>query len=914
MPNTVDPSLRGLTDCEGCEGSSAETPLRVTNPAGLEKFSYRVGTHARFLESMLARLSTSKYPALSSLKTRSSRDLTIAFLDACAAVDDGLTFYTERYAHEWYVRTAKERVSLVQLARLIGYEPRPGVAASTHLSFAIEDTPGTPEKTTIPAGVRVMSIPGKDELPQVFETSAAIEARSTWNAMKVRTRQPQDINTDMQVVIVRGIESSLKRGDSLLIVTTGSSGAVSGTEVKRIKRVVQEPAAGQTLLELQDAPTPSAAPFTFIPMVYTPSLLNNTVFDSFLFGQSFSSSDINILGKIYGWSAPQFTIAANTPKPTEAAVQGVYALRQRAAIFGHNAPNWASLPQIVSGQTTQITGRVLQNSSIDDSLWQYPQDWDDLDLADAPNPGGSFQIDLDNVYPGFTENSWIVLESNTQAASAYRVAANQELTRNDFTLSVKVTRLSITNTADSNPDDLDEFKMRGTTVYGQSEQLALADIPVTGVVSGKTVVLDKYYDGLYKGQAVMLTGERVDPRGVIGHEARILEDAQISGEIEPGRYFTVLHFTQELEFEYLPETVTINANVVAATHGETKEEVLGSGDGARRYQSFTLKQRPLTYTSAATPSGAQSSLEVRINDVLWSEASSLYGRRADERVYAVHHEDDGRTWIQFNAPLPTGQENVRAKYRVGIGLPGLVKEKQLSLLAVKPLGVRSVANPLAASGAEDREALEDLRQNSPLTVLTLDRLVSLLDYQDFARAFAGFSKALATPTSDGSQRGVFLTVAGETGAVSESSQEFTNLVSALNTYGDPFVSVVVKPYRPAFFQVEGTLGIDPAYQPDLVAESVKAALQDKFSFTRRQFGQPVTQVEVISTMQNLPGVVFVNLAYLFKSDPFNPSLPKSLQSVLPAELPEPQTSRFTALAAELLIIDPRPIQLVTVVT
>ena len=43
-----------------------------------------------------------------------------------------LTFYQERIANEAYLRTATERVSLLELARLIDYELRPGVAASTY--------------------------------------------------------------------------------------------------------------------------------------------------------------------------------------------------------------------------------------------------------------------------------------------------------------------------------------------------------------------------------------------------------------------------------------------------------------------------------------------------------------------------------------------------------------------------------------------------------------------------------------------------------------------------------------------------------------------------------------------------------------------------------------------------------------
>src|SRR5205823_2679706 len=112
-------------------------------------------------------------------------------------------------------------------------------------------------------------------------------------------------------------------------------------------------------------------------------------------------------------------------------------------------------------------------------------------------------------------------------------------------------------------------------------------------------------------------------------------------------------------------------------------------------------------------------------------------------------DDEGKTTVIFGdgktgARLPTGVENVKTKYRKGIGLPGLVKEHKLSQLMTRPLGVKGVTNPLAATGAQDREQLADARRNAPLTVLTLGRVLSLQDYEDFARAFSGIVKALAT--------------------------------------------------------------------------------------------------------------------------------------------------------------------------
>src|SRR5262249_10871273 len=283
------------------------------------------------------------------------------------------------------------------------------------------------------------------------------------------------------------------------------------------------------------------------------------------------------------------------------------------------------------------------------------------------------------------------------------------------------------------------------------------------VVQGNTFTLDRVYLGIRVGQRLILTGERDDLKGVISSETLTLQTVLIQAGL------TVLTFAQPLAHAYMRHTVSMNANVAQSTHGETVQEVLGSGDASQTLQRFTLRQPPLTYVSASTPSGAQSTLEVRVNDLLWSEVATLFGHGPEERIYVTQTDDDGRTTVLFGdgrtgARLPTGQENVRATYRKGIGLAGLVKEHQLTQLLTRPLGVKGVTNPLAASGAADREGLADARRNTPLTVLTLDRIVSLQDYEDFARAFAGIDKALATRLWRGERRSVFVTVAGSNGA------------------------------------------------------------------------------------------------------------------------------------------------------
>jgi hypothetical protein len=370
---------------------------------------------------------------------------------------------------------------------------------------------------------------------------------------------------------------------------------------------------------------------------------------------------------------------------------------------------------------------------------------------------------------------------------------------------------------------------------------------------------------------------------------------------------TVVTLLKSLAMSYDRATVTVFANVARATHGETVREVLGSGDASQPFQRFTLRQLPLTHVGSPTASGREMTLAVRVNDILWKEVPTLLGHGPDERIYATRDENDGMAVVQFGdgrtgARIPTGQENIRAVYRKGIGLGGLVKAGQLSLLMDRPLGVKEVVNPLPATGAEDPEKLDQARLNAPLTVLTMGRVVSLQDYEDFVRAFAGIAKALATVVWNGEKRAIFITVAGPKGAeVVEGSNLHNNLMKALRDAGDSTVSVNVKSYRPVTFTVRAAVKIHPDYLFPKVRNAVQEALTTRYSFDARQFGQYVAMSEVVSVVQAVPGVTAVRLEELRDQKGNN-----GLQQPLRAALPE-QGMDDSIAGAELLTINPRTI-------
>ena len=770
---------------------------------------------------MIAALSNTTRPALQGLKTREDDDFSIALLDAAATMADVLTFYQERIANESYLRTATERRSLLELARLIGYELRPGVAANAFLAFTMDSSPGAAQMTTVDIGSKVQSIPGPNQTAQTFETIEQIQAYAAWNALTPQMTQTQQIVFGMTELFLDGTNTQLHPGDAILFVGDERS-ANTGSErwdFRIVQTVEADSANSRTHVTWQEG---------------------------------------------LGHAMP--------PVSPPAANVKVYALRQRAAMFGNNAPD----PRLLSNNGTQLNQLVITDGSGNIT------GWNNFALNAA-------QLDLDTLYPKILLRSWIVLVSPTYVELC-RVNSLTNLSRVDFALSAKVTRIG--------PDVLEnpgQFDLRNTLVFAQSEQLAMAEQPITDPITDATIPLAEPLAGLVKGQWLVASGKDSAGNAI----SEIVQIAAIDG--------ATLTVAPPLANSYARETFSFNANVAHATHGETVSEILGSGDASQTFQQFTLKQSPLTYVSAANASGAASTLQVRVNGLLWQEVPTLYGRGPQEHIFVTRTDDNGVTTVEFGdgvkgACLSTGQNNIQAVYRKGIGLGGLLKAGQLTSLLTRPLGIKSAINPEDTTGAQDPESLADARTNAPLTVLTLDRAVSLQDYENFSRAFAGVAKALATWTWANQARRVFITVAGPDGAeIPVDSDTYQNLLAALQQAGDPFVSLCVKSFRPAYFNFAGKVKIDPAYETDAVLAAVEQALRTQFSFDARDFGQPVFLSEVFEVIQVVPGVVAATVDKLYRAD--GPAgLNARLLAALPVTLPSGDTT-----AAELLTLDAAPL-------
>ncbi|MET9271382.1 hypothetical protein [Kribbella sp. NPDC003557] len=836
----------------------------------------RAGTAATFGAAMVSRLG--RQPALDGFTERRTDDPSIALVDAWSAVLDVLTFYSERLANEAYLPTATEAWSVDELAHGVGYQPGRGRAAATWLSFTVEDAIGAPPRVPIPAGTKVASMPGPGQTPQNYETVEHLDARPAWNAMGARSTSVQELGPGAVDAYAAGLRTDLTVGDALLLV--GREREISDTAAEWEFRML----SGVELL---------------------PAL------------------DVTRLS----WIEP----LATPPDPVDA---GLYVLRRRAGVFGVNAPDHRLIKQTAPRAVARPAGDQLPLPE------PIPTgDWPGWEVV-APGEKDNV-VDLDALYPTAIAGSWAVL-SRTGTVEPYLIEVVRAESRTDFALTSRVSRLTVRGPSVRRRFDV---KVRETSVWVGSERIPLAEVPDPTPVQGDRLDLARSVPTLDAGRRVVVRGPHplvqvasgvrglaITPEhggSVALHPGEILEviapvvrnddgsitwptsrgtvtalprevvtirppdDAQVHTELAiiagptadtetvDGAVFAVA-----LTGCYDRESVRVEANVAAATHGETRSQVLGSGDAATAYQSFKLTQSPLTYVAAA--SGAVvSTLQVRVGGRLWTEVPQLYGAGPEDEVYTTRADADGVTTIGFGdgitgSRLPTGTANVTAVYRIGTGLEGRVDAGQLTLPMTRPLGLKAVTNRLAAGLAADPEPADSVRDNAARPLFTLDRVVSLLDVEDFARTVTGIGKARAARLWDGRRPAVHVTVTGVAGQDVD-DQALKDLAAVLRAAGDRRMPLLVDRAELLLVPVAMTVFVAAGYDRASVLAGVTVEVEAALAVGGRELAEPLTTGEIVLAAHRVPGVEAVNV-----TEPATdmPALPARMSAgrVRPAQL------------------------------
>ena len=167
----------------GCACDHTPFPPCDSIPPGLPALPAQPLGFPQFREHLLS--SAALRPELYGWAARAEQDLGVMLLESWAYVLDVLEFYDRRIAEESYIATARDPVSLRRLAGLVGYQPRPAVAASATVAALAEG----PDCITVKKGSQLRSKPLTSVPAQVFEidADAVIDPRANaWQLAALR--------------------------------------------------------------------------------------------------------------------------------------------------------------------------------------------------------------------------------------------------------------------------------------------------------------------------------------------------------------------------------------------------------------------------------------------------------------------------------------------------------------------------------------------------------------------------------------------------------------------------------------------------------------------------------------------------------------------------------------------------------
>ncbi|MEI6103923.1 MAG: putative baseplate assembly protein [Methanothrix sp.] len=521
-----------------------------------------------------------------------------------------------------------------------------------------------------------------------------------------------------------------------------------------------------------------------------------------------------------------------------------YKFVQKYRLFGHNAPKryLHSYPD-KNGEMKWIW--VNEGESADEEIGRPEYTFE------IP-PDNAKRLNLDAVYDDLKKGTEILICPNRSFALVTIITEVRQVSESYGPMSATVSEITIKSPI------TDKINLREAEIYKLDGKISFFNYCYPDNIAGNSFYLPT-------NQAEKIELNRAL---IIGDENGMPQLATVTGVGSIANHgLKSITIDEELSPPLDSKTAFIYGNVAQATHGETvKDEVLGDGDASIGLQSFPISNSPVTFVhQAKSPHGAANTLLIRVDGILWHEANNLYGHFGNERIYTSEINSEGKTQIRFGdgqngARLSSGNGNVTATYRKGSGREGNVKANTLKTLLDRPLGLKSVINPIAAEGGDNQEGLEDARKNAPNTVRTFERIVSLRDFEDAAREFKGVAKARSNSYWDGEEQAVILTVAGVDDA--DMDPILQELVGYLNVRRDRNRKLRVKVRRkmPLQMMVEIKSGSDFLHKD--VQTAVTNALKEHLAFENLNLGQSIHLSDLYLAIQCVAGVVAARIIML----------------------------------------------------
>lgn len=301
---------------------------------------------------------------------------------------------------------------------------------------------------------------------------------------------------------------------------------------------------------------------------------------------------------------------------------------------------------------------------------------------------------------------------------------------------------------------------------------------------------------------------------------------------------------------------------VGITQGQTVyDETVGYSDGSPS-QVFKL-----AIPSVITEVGSTYSIQVTVGSDDYSLVSNIVDYYSDSKVFYTINDAEGYTYIVFgdgtHGVVPTINNAITVTYRICDGSAGNIAADSINAVLNdinNNYPAVTGSNPAATSGGADAETTDEIRENAPKALRSLNRAVSLDDYANLALQVPGVAKAVAVATT---YTAVTIYVAASGGGALS-----TSLKSSIADYFTgktlPGVTVTILDYSPAYPDVRLTVYLEPQASSSRTAAAVKTALLELFAFSNVNFNDVVTNIDVLMAVNDVAGVAYSELNGLVK--------------------------------------------------
>lgn len=921
----------------------AAFPQAIFNRPALPRIRYRIGACGDMRAHMLGLID--RAPALAAWTHRGSDDPGIALVESTAVVGDILSLYQDDYANEAYLRSATLDSSVTALVRLLGYRPAPGLGGKARFALAVKGT----LPVTVAAGLALQAQLEGAPKPATFETSAeitAVPALSKFHLYRPR-RLPSVVNGMDTFQLGAAADLVLKPGDKIMVgLLKGPAGneAYDHTQVMEVDKVWEAfgiryvKTKGQ-LQSLQGSgpsinPAASSALATALAAVssssssaVSPVSAVSAVSAAHAFSTISTISTVNTLSTVNAISAVSATFnqAVTSFSPLlaglgQASVSSAprlvaWKLGNRFHHFGHAAPPTRLVVNADTGRSTQVDvsyDRVLNARHATEA---EPA----IDPLQLPLEG-----QVKDIAAGIRLLVVANIASSATASPRKRVLARrvQQVDAGSMTWGAQSGAATVL-TLDSDlaivegGSMLNHTDIRGLavhTVQGAAFEISAAPVDTSAT---RSHTLDFYGDTADAQALLARTLLMLEPTGPV---AALVQRVRRWTSGEPRFEITLDRNVACALYAHDAPRVDVYGNLVEATEGKTEPEaVLGDGDARATFQTFPLSKAPLTYLLDPTSAPPQTpEIDVRVDGLLWSRVESFYDSGPLDPHYIVRQADDGQSYVQFGdgitgTRLPSGKGNVQVAYRSGSGSRGPLQTD--ASVSAKPRfpGFDKAFLHEGVTGGAAPEPASSVRLAAPATMHSLGRIVSLSDCESEAQALPGVLKARAGWVLVDGASVLTLTVLTDGLDTADRNALDAALRSAFAARGPARFALQLRLGNRLFADVALRVGYDarlrttdllPAVQQALGTSNDDLAIDDVptgglFDWRQRQFGQDVHGSQVVGRVQNVPGVVWVELQKLAPRLALQPLGLSALSAVAPSTLSgvEPLTISPPALSA-----------------